>query len=67
MVLIILSADVFYWLGHEKAFKVPGLGNIFVAVLATGLIYFICHLILKHHKFGQELYAIGVTEMQLKH
>ena len=29
------SADVFYWLGHEKAFKVPGLGNIFVAVLAT--------------------------------
>ena len=53
------SADVFYWLGHEKAFKVPGFGNIFVAVLATGLIYFICHLILKHHKFGRELYAIG--------
>lgn len=53
------NADVFYWLGHEKAFKVPGFGNIFVAVLATGLIYLICHLILKHHKFGRELYAIG--------
>jgi simple sugar transport system permease protein len=53
------SADVFYWLGHEKAFKLPGLGKISVAVLTTGLVYFVCHLILKHHKFGRELYAIG--------
>jgi len=53
------SADVFYWLGHNKAFRVPGLGKISVAVIATGLVYFICHLILKHHKFGRELYAIG--------
>ena len=30
-----------------------------MAVLTTGLVYFVCQLILKHHKFGRELYAIG--------
>ena len=53
------SADVFYWLGHQKAFSIPGIGKITVAVIATGLIFLIGHLILQHHKFGRELYAIG--------
>ena len=53
------NADVFYWLGHQKAFNVPGLGTITVAVIATGLLFLLGHFILKHHRFGRELYAIG--------
>ena len=53
------SADVFYWLGHQKAFFIPGVGNITVAVVATGLLFLVSHFILQHHKFGRELYAIG--------
>ena len=53
------NADVFYWLGHQKAFYVPGIGKITMAVLAMGLVFLISHIILKHHKFGRELYAIG--------
>jgi simple sugar transport system permease protein len=53
------SADVFYWLGHQKAFYIPGLGKITVAVVATGLLFLLGHFILRHHKFGRELYAIG--------
>jgi len=53
------SAEVFYWLGHQKAFFIPGVGNITVAVIATGLLFLVSHFILQHHKFGRELYAIG--------
>ena len=53
------SADIFYWLGHQKAFFIPGVGKITVAVVATGLLFLVSHFILKHHKFGRELYAIG--------
>ena len=37
----------------------PGIGKITMAVLAMGLVFLISHIILKHHKFGRELYAIG--------
>lgn len=53
------SANVFYWLGHAKVLSLPGFGNISVAVMATGLIFLLGHIILQHHPFGRELYAIG--------
>lgn len=53
------NADVFYWLGHEKAFAIPGIISVPYAVLATGVVFLIGHIILKHHRFGRELYAIG--------
>lgn len=53
------EADVFYWLGHEKAFAIPGVISISFAVLATGAVFLIGHIILAHHRFGRELYAIG--------
>jgi simple sugar transport system permease protein len=53
------SADIFYWLGHQKAFFIPGIGKITVAVVATGMLFLLGHFILQHHKFGRELYAIG--------
>ncbi len=53
------DANVFYWLGHQKAFALPGIGTITVAVIATGLLFLVGHFILQHHRFGRELYAIG--------
>ena len=53
------EADVFYWLGHEKAFSIPGVVSVSYAVIATGLVYLAGHIILKYHRFGRELYAIG--------
>ena len=53
------AADIFYWLGHEKAFTIPGIVKIPYAVIATGLVFLFGHIILKHHRFGRELYAIG--------
>jgi ribose/xylose/arabinose/galactoside ABC-type transport system permease subunit len=52
-------AEVFYWLGHQVAFEVPGLLKIPVAVLATGLVFVAGHVVLNHRRFGRELYAIG--------
>ena len=46
-------------LAMKKLLGLPGLGKISVAVLVTGLVYIVCHFILKHHKFGRDLYAIG--------
>ena len=53
------NADVFYWLGHQTAFVLPGLGKITVAVVTTGLLFLLGHFVLEHHRFGRELYAIG--------
>ena len=53
------DADVFYWLGHKKAFSIPGIGTITVAVITTALVFLIGHFVLQHQKFGRELYAIG--------
>ena len=53
------DADIFYWLGHQAAFEVPGIGKIPVAVLATGIVFIIGHIVLNHRRFGRELYAIG--------
>jgi len=53
------DADVFYWLGHQTAFEVPGIGKIPVSVLAVLLVFLLGHVILNHHRFGRELYAIG--------
>ncbi|MDE0114753.1 MAG: ABC transporter permease [Albidovulum sp.] len=53
------EADVFYWLGHEKAFTIPGIVKISYAVVATGLVFLFGHIVLNHHRFGRELYAIG--------
>ncbi|MCY4459144.1 MAG: ABC transporter permease [Albidovulum sp.] len=53
------EADVFYWLGHEKAFTIPGVVKVSYAVVATGLVFFAGHIILNYHRFGRELYAIG--------
>lgn len=53
------EADVFYWLGHEKAFTIPGVVSMPYAVLATGAVFLVAHIILKHHRLGRELYAIG--------
>ena len=39
------NADVFYWLGHQKAFYIPGIGKITMAVLAMGLVFLISHII----------------------
>jgi len=52
-------ADSFYWLGHQNAFTLPGIGRVPVAVIAMVLIFAIGHVILKHRRFGRELYAIG--------
>ncbi len=53
------AADVFYWLGHKKAFVIPGVVSVSYAVVMTGLVFLTGHVILKHHRFGRELYAIG--------
>ena len=53
------EADRFYWLGHENASKIPGIVSVSHAVVATGLAFLVGHVILKHHRFGRELYAIG--------
>jgi len=53
------QADTFYWLGHENAFTIPGVVKVSYAVLASGAAFLIGHVILKHHRFGRELYAIG--------
>ena len=52
-------ADVFYWLGHTTAFEIKGLIKVPVAVVATGLVFVAGHILLNHHRFGRELYAIG--------
>jgi len=52
-------AETFYWLGHETAFTLPGIGRIPVAVIATAMIFAVGHVILNHRRFGRELYAIG--------
>jgi len=52
-------ADVFYWLGHTTAFEIKGFIKIPVAVVATGLVFIAGHILLNHHRFGRELYAIG--------
>ena len=53
------DADTFYWLGHENAFIIPGLIKVSYSVLAAGATFLVGHIILKHHRFGRELYAIG--------
>ena len=53
------DADVFYWLGHHAAFVLPHIGKVTVAVIATGFLFLLGHFVLKHHRFGRELYAIG--------
>jgi ribose/xylose/arabinose/galactoside ABC-type transport system permease subunit len=52
-------AEVFYWLGHEAAFRLPWLGRVPVAVVAMLLVFLVGHVILNHRRFGRELYAIG--------
>lgn len=52
-------ADVYYWLGHTTAFRIPGVVKLPVAVITTALVFLVGHIILKHHRFGRELYAIG--------
>ena len=53
------QADTFYWLGHQNAFIIPGFIKVSYSVLATGALFLVGHIILKHHRFGRELYAIG--------
>jgi simple sugar transport system permease protein len=53
------AADVFYWLGHKVAFEIPGVVKIPIAVVATGLVFLVGHIVLNHRRFGRELYAIG--------
>ena len=52
-------AEVFYWLGHTTAFQIPGIVKLSVAVITTALVFVVGHIILNHHRFGRELYAIG--------
>ena len=52
-------ADTFYWLGHAAAIDIPGVIKIPVAVIATGIVFIIGHVVLNHRRFGRELYAIG--------
>lgn len=53
------SAELFYWLGHQVAFGIPGFIKIPVAVLATAAVFLVGHIALNHRRFGRELYAIG--------
>ncbi|MEI7601143.1 MAG: ABC transporter permease [Aestuariivirga sp.] len=53
------QADTFYWLGHDTAFIIPGFMKVSYSVLAAGATFLVGHIILKHHRFGRELYAIG--------
>jgi len=53
------KADTFYWLGHQNAFIIPGVIKVSFSVIATAATFLIGHFILKHHRFGRELYAIG--------
>lgn len=52
-------ADTFYWLGHAAAIDIPDVIKIPVAVIATGIVFIIGHVVLNHRRFGRELYAIG--------
>ena len=52
------GSEIFYWLGHET-FAVPWLGNLPVAVVAMLVVFGIGHVILRHRKFGRDIYAVG--------
>jgi simple sugar transport system permease protein len=52
-------AETFYWLGHATALTIPGLGKLPVAVVAMLAIFLAGHIVLRHRRFGRDLYAIG--------
>jgi simple sugar transport system permease protein len=52
------GGDVFYWLGHET-FPVPWLGDVPIAVPAMLVVFLVGHIVLKHRRFGRDLFAIG--------